>query len=62
LPTTEHERQEIGRTAVRQIVRMIQASPEFIDGRETVRIQPHPLVRESSVPSRFGKEVHQPAE
>jgi hypothetical protein len=47
---------------VRQIVRMILAGHEFGDGRETVRIQPQPLVRESSVSSRVEKEVHQPDE
>ena len=62
LTTIQQERQEIGRTAVRQIVRMIQAGHEFGDGRETVRIQAQFLVCECSVSSRVEKEVHQPAE
>ena len=62
LTTIQQERQEIGRTAVRQIVCLIQAGHEFGDGRETVRIQPQPLVHESSAPSRVKKEVHHPAE
>jgi DNA-binding LacI/PurR family transcriptional regulator len=62
LTTIQQDSQELGRTAVRQIVRMIQAGHDSADGRETIWIQPHLLVRESSVVSRAGKEVRQPVE
>jgi LacI family transcriptional regulator len=62
LTTIQQDSQELGRTAVRQIVRMIQAGQESVTGLETVWIQPQLLVRESSVTSRAGKEVNQQTE
>jgi len=60
-PTTiQQDPQELGRTALRQNVYMIQAGHEFGDGRGTVWIQPPLLVRASSVASQAGKEVTRP--
>jgi DNA-binding LacI/PurR family transcriptional regulator len=62
LTTIQQERQELGRTAVRGIVRIILAGQDSVDGLRSVWIKPQLLVREGPLASRAGKEVHQPAE